>query len=158
MNNLKVIFATMIIFGAGVVTGDLMLTDVTHSNLKNGARPAATPTEGSSSSTNTPSHPAIARKLPRPPEILAKRFLQQWDERLNLTADQHASIQKIIIAGQNQMRKTLQDARLEIREILTPEQRREFDKLVNRPFRKPIFGTNAPVMVLPATNLPATAK
>ena len=46
--------------------------------------------------------------------------------------------------GQNQVRKSIQDARLEIRELLTPDQRKQFDELVKRPFRKPIFGTNTP--------------
>ena len=53
------------------------------------------------------------------------------------------------------MRKVVQDARLEIREVLTPEQRKEFDELVKRPFRKPIFGTNAPPPSRPPpTNAP----
>ena len=42
------------------------------------------------------------------------------------------------------MHKVIQDARLEIREVLTPEQRKKFDELVKRPVHKPIFGTNAP--------------
>jgi hypothetical protein len=158
VNNWKVIFATMIIFGAGVVTGGLVVNDIQHSHPKNNARPPVAPAEGRSASTNTPSHPGDAGKPPRPPEVLRKRFLQQVDKQLDLATDQHEAIQKIINDGQNQMRKTLQDARLELREILRPEQRREFDELVKRPFHKPIFGTNALVMAPPATNLPAEAK
>jgi len=84
--------------------------------------------------------------------------LQQVDKQLELAADQHVAIQKIINDGQNQMRKALQDARLEIREVLTPGQRREFDELVKRPFHKPIFGTNVLVAAPPTANLPAEAK
>jgi len=49
----------------------------------------------------------------------------------------------------------VQDARLEIREVLTPDQRKQFDELVKRPFHKPIFDTNAPAVLPPATNAPA---
>ena len=86
---------------------------------------------------------------PRLPEVLSKQFLQRLDEDLQLTPEQHEAIQKIINDGQNQMRKVVQDARLEIREVLTAEQRKEFDELVKRPFRKPLFGTNAPTVSPP---------
>ena len=45
MNNWKVIFATAVIFGAGVVTGGLLVNYVTYSHPKNNPRrPAATAT------------------------------------------------------------------------------------------------------------------
>src|SRR6516164_1708077 len=77
-----------------------------------------------------------ASRPPRLPEILNKQFLQRLDEELHLTQDQREAIQKIITEGQNQMRKTMMDARLEIREQLTPEQRSQFDELVKRPIRR----------------------
>ena len=55
---------------------------------------------------------------PRPPEMLNRIFLQQLDEALHLTPDQHEAIQKIIAEGQNLMRKATTDTRLEIRELL----------------------------------------
>jgi len=142
VNNWKVIFATVVIFGAGVVTGGLLVNYVQHSHPKNPRRPAAT-AEARPSATNQ--LPRVADGLkPRLPEVLSKQFLQRLDENLHLMPDQREAIQKIIADGQNQMRKTLQDARLEIREVLIPEQRNEFDELMKRPFHKPIFGTNAP--------------
>jgi Spy/CpxP family protein refolding chaperone len=72
---------------------------------------------------------------------LSKAFLQRLDDELHLAPDQHAAIQKIIGDGQNQMRKVIQDSRLEIREVLTPDQRKQFDELMKRPFRKPLFPT-----------------
>ena len=156
MNNWKIIptivFATALIFGAGVFTGGLLVNYVQKAKPKsahkttasNEVRPAVTNT--AVATTNEPP------KL-RPPEILSKKFLQQLDTELSLKPSQREAISKIIDEGQNQMRKAMQDARLEIREVLTPEQRQQFDDLVKRPFHKPIFNTNAPAFS-PLTNPP----
>jgi hypothetical protein len=144
VNNWKVIFATAVIFGAGVVTGGLLVNYVTYSHPKNNPRRPAATAETHSPATNQPPRTAEAAKPPRLPEILSKPFLQQLDESLHLAPDQHETVQKIINDGQNLMRKVVQDARLEIREVLTPQQRKQFDDLVKRPFHKPIFDTNAP--------------
>ncbi len=143
MNNWKVIFATAVIFGAGVVTGGLLVNHVQHSHPRNNPRRLAAGAEAGSPATNQAPRLPDAPRPARLPEVLSKQFLQQLDVQLHLATDQHEAIQKIISDGQNQMRKTLQDARLEIREVLTLEQRKDFDELVKRPFRKPIFGTNA---------------
>jgi Spy/CpxP family protein refolding chaperone len=154
VNNWKVIFATVVIFGAGVITGGLLVNYVQHSYPKTPHRPAAA-AEARPSVTNPAPHPADAAK-PRLPEILSKQFLQRLDEELHLAPEQHEAIQKIIGDGQNQMRKVIQDARLEIREVLTPEQRRGFDELVKRPPRRPVSGTNAAPLLPAVTNAPAS--
>ena len=152
MNNWKVIFATVVIFGAGVITGGLLVNHVQHSHPKGQHKP---PAEVRAPATNVAVRPPEAAKL-RPPEILSKQFLQRLGDDLHLAPEQHEAIQKIINEGQNLMRKVIQDSRLEIREVLTPEQRKSFDELMKRPFRKPIFNTNAPVVLPPATHAPAT--
>ena len=153
MNNWKVIFATAVIFGAGVITGGLLVNYVKFSNAKPIRKPAA---EVHAQATNQVVHPPEAAKQQRPPEILSKPFLQRLDEDLHLAPDQHDAVQKIINEGQNQVHKVIQDSRLEIREVLTPEQRRSFDDLVKRPFHKPAFNTNAPALLLSDTNSPPT--
>ena len=153
MNNWKVIFATAVIFGAGVITGGLLVNYVQHSHPKAQHKPAA---EVRVPATNQVAHAPEAAK-PRPPEILSRQFLQRLEEELRLVPEQREAIQKIIAEGQNQVRKVIQDSRLEIREVLTPEQRKDFDELVKRPFRKPLFNTNAPAAMTPATNEPAAA-
>ena len=147
MNNWKVIptivCATVLIFGAGVFTGGILVNYV----KKPHPRPVVRrpPAAGQTNSVT-----ANAGKRPiRPPEILSKQFLQQLDADLHLNRQQHEAIQKIISENQNQMRKVVQDARLEIREVLNAGQRKQFDELVRRPFRKPIFGTNAPGFLPP---------
>ena len=159
MNDWKIIptivIATALIFGAGVFTGGLLVNYVQKAHPKAAPRKTANNAENRSPATNAVVTTNELAKL-RPPEILSKKFLQQLDTELGLKAAQRESIGKIIDDGQNQMRKTMQDARLEIREVLTPEQRLQFDELVKHPFHKPIFATNAPSAALP-TNPPATA-
>jgi len=153
VNNWKVIFATAVIFGAGVLTGGLLVNYVQPSHPNKGVRKPAAASEARVSATNQLVHPAEAAKL-RPPEILSRQFLLRLGEELHLTADQHEAVQKLISEGQNQVRKVVQDARLEIREVLTPEQQQQFDELVKRPFRKPLFNTNAPAAAPPGANPP----
>jgi Spy/CpxP family protein refolding chaperone len=159
VNNWKVIFATVVIFGAGVITGGLLVNYVQHSNQKPQRPKAVAPIAANTVRTVTTNQPppvAETNKL-RPPEILSKQFLQQLDDSLHLKTEQREAIQKIIGEGQNQIRKVVQDSRLEIREVLTPEQRKQFDELVKRPFRKPIYGTNGTATTSSPTNTPAVS-
>jgi Spy/CpxP family protein refolding chaperone len=141
-----VVLATVLIFGAGVFSGGILVDYVKQPHqrvIKHSLAPTNALPEPST--TNTAAKPV------RPPEILNKEFLQRLDGDLHLTKEQHEAVQKIISEGQNQMRKVVQDSRLEIREVLTPEQRSQFDDLVKRPFHRPIFATNAPAVT---TNAP----
>ena len=149
MNSWKVILATIVIYGAGVVTGGLLVNHVHHSYARNPKRTEAAPSTNSASPTNGQNQ--AASKSPRQPEILSRQFLQRLDAELHLTPDQHDAIQKIITDGQNLMHKTILDARLEIREQLAPEQRSQFDELVKRPQRRSPNSTNAPPANAPAT-------
>jgi len=155
VNNWKVIFATVVIFGAGVITGGLLVNYVQHPHFRSQRPklPIASETHPATNSiTNNPTvRPPENSKL-RPPEILSKQFLQQLDGTLHLTADQREAIQKIISESQNQIRKVIQDGRLEIREVLTPVQQKQFEELVKRPFRHSIYGTNAPAVLSAPTN------
>ena len=153
MNNWKVIFATVVIFGTGVITGGLLVNYAHNSRTRaqQQHKPAA---EARLTATNQVARSPEAGK--RPPEILSRQFLLQLDAALHLKADQREAIQKIMNEGQNEIRKVVQDSRLEIREVLTPEQQKQFDELVKRPFRKAIFNTNAPAALPSATNAPAT--
>jgi Spy/CpxP family protein refolding chaperone len=151
VNNWKVIFATVVIFGTGVITGGLLVNYVHNSRPKAVHKPAA---EMHAPATNQVVHAPEAAKL-RPPEILSRQFLQRLENELHLAPDQQEAVQKIIDDGQNAIRKVIQDSRLEIREVLTPEQQKQFDDLIKRPFRKPLFNTNAPAAGPLATNAAA---
>ncbi len=145
MNNWAVIFATAVIFGAGVVTGGLLVNHVDHSRPRNIHHPAAaTNSVNSVAQTNNPSQP----RPPRLPEILSKDFVEKLADSLQLAPEQRAAIEKIIADGQAQMRKAVQavrqDARQKIRDQLTPDQQKQFDDLMKRPARRAQNSTNAP--------------
>ncbi len=156
MNSWKVILATIVIYGAGVMTGGLLVNHVYRSHPRNPRR-AETPAASSNSASPTNGQNQTASKPPRQPEMLSRQFLQRLDAELHLTPDQHEAVQKIIADSQNLMHKTILDARLEIREQLTSEQRSQFDEMVKRPPRRPSGSTNAPPVLQPAaapTNAP----
>ncbi|MGA2852901.1 MAG: hypothetical protein ABSE90_02025 [Verrucomicrobiota bacterium] len=154
MNSWKVILATIVIYGAGVMTGGLLVNHADYSPVKNPHRPDMTAASGNSIS-KTNSQGQQAPRQARPPEILNKQFLLRLDEELHLAPEQHEAIQKIITDSQNLMHKTILDARLEIREQLTPQQRSQFDELVKHPPRLRAM-TNAPP-VFPPGRSPAAA-
>jgi uncharacterized membrane protein len=154
VNNWKVIptivFATVLIFGAGVFTGGMLVNYVKQGRPHPGVTHAKQATQTSSNIASAPTNAPAAPATRQPPQVLSKELLQRLDGEIHLTKDQHEAIQKIISDGQNEMRKVVQDSRLEIREVLTAEQRDQFDELMKRPFHKPIFNTNAPSAAVPS--------
>jgi hypothetical protein len=170
VNFWKVILATVVIFGAGVFTGGLLVNCIQHPHPRNNNhRPAANleahpPAEAHESQSHTNNLANLPR--PRPPEILGDKFVQQLDDALQLTPDQRASIQKILTDGQErnhaiwtnssaQMRAVIQDVRHRVREELTADQQKQFEELMKRVPRRQNF-TNAPAN-LPLTNSSAVA-
>jgi len=140
VNSWKVIFASLVIFGTGVVTGGLLVDHTHHSHR---------------SFENAPHPPEIP--MPKPiAERIGKQLIQQLNDKLQLTPEQKEKIQKIVADGQErnhaiwtnaapQMRAVIQDVHQQIREQLTPEQKEQFEDLLKHPPtpRKP-GSTNAP--------------
>jgi hypothetical protein len=165
VNEWKVIIATVVIFGTGVISGGLLVNyvDVSHVKVAQSA-PAQLDVSNSvpQISTNSLSKPASAAR-PRLPEILSKQFVDRLEKDLQLTLGQRADIEKIIADGQDDMRKAVQNvrqgARQKIREKLTEPQKKQFDDLFkqNHPGKKTVNSTNTP-SVLPPTNSPATTN
>jgi Spy/CpxP family protein refolding chaperone len=173
MNSWKIILAIVVIFGAGMLTGGLL---VHYAEQPHAKEVQLSPGDGNP-------HPQVNNHdsdQPRPqdwpklrqPELLGKQFVQQLDNTLHLTREQRAAVAKIVADGQErnreiwtnvapQMHKMLQDVRQQIREQLTPEQRKQFEELLKR-FRpagrhpQPPPPTNEPPMMAP-TNPPPNA-
>ena len=161
MNSWKVILATVVIFGAGVFTGGLLVNSVQRPHFRMmGHRPFANdndahpPFEARDPQSRTNFFANMPRP-PRPPEILGDKFVQQLDDALKLTSDERASIQKIISDGQErnheiwtnnsaQMREVIQDVRHRVRETLTADQQKLFEEMMKRVPRRPQNPTNAP--------------
>jgi hypothetical protein len=166
VNYWKVILATVVIFGAGVLTGGLLVNSVQHSHPRK-SQHTATPVEpkpqveahDSQPHTNTLTN---LSRSPRQPDILNDKFVQQLDDALQLAPDQRASIQKIIADGQErnhaiwtnnaaQMRAVIQDVRHRVKEELTANQQKQFEDLMKRAPRKQQNSTNSSAS-LSATN------
>ena len=164
MNYWKVILATVVIFGAGVLTGGLLVDYVAHSHQKPPHHPQAN--AGTRPVTNAVAQPRLP-EIPRPlAEKMGKQFVQQLNETLQLTPEQRGKIEKIIACGQDRnrelwtniapkMRAVMEEVNQQIRAELTPEQLKPFEELLKHPPRK-ASGTNAPAANPPTsvTNVP----
>jgi Spy/CpxP family protein refolding chaperone len=123
VNSWKVIFPTLVIFGAGVVTGALVV------NL----------------STRI-TQPVVVTSPPAPHVVEAQRQQQQtdllhrMDKQLLLTGDQHKKLEKVLKDSQKrskvirdhvapQLKEELERVRKEIMAELTPEQQKKFEEL-----------------------------
>ncbi len=166
MNYWKVILATVVIFGAGVFTGGLLVNYVDHPHGRNPHRPQANTAH---SQTNSPVVTHLQEfPMPRLAEGMGKQFVQQLNDALQLTPEQRGKIEKIIAAGQEQnheiwtnvapkMRAVIQDVTQRIRAELTPEQVKPFEELLKQHSPHRPQSTNAPAGLLappPLTNIP----
>ncbi len=162
MNYWKVILATVVIFGAGVLTGGLLVNFVDHSHPKNPHRSQAN--AGAHATTNNATPPRWAEiPPPRLAERMGKQFVQQLNDALQLTPEQRGKIEKLIADGQERnrelwtnvapkMRAVMQEVNQQIRAELSPEQLKAFEELLKRPARRPQNLTNE--VVLPPINIP----
>jgi hypothetical protein len=165
MNSWKIILAIVVIFGAGALTGGLLVNyaELPHPKDVQLSTGEENPHSQANNRNHDQSRPQDLSR-PRPPEMLGKQFVQQLDKALHLTPEQHATIAKIVADGQErnheiwtnvapQMHKVLQDVRQQIREQLTPKQRKQFEELLKR-FRPPGHHPQPPPNSPPPTNEP----
>jgi len=135
----KVILATMVIFGCGVVTGALLMK----TELPSAGAPAEL-TPQASPSTNLP---------PPLTQVQRPEFLRRLQKQLELSASQRDEIAKIMKASQErnrplwkliapQMREEVKRVREEIRQTLTPDQQKKFDEML-KPRPRKADATNA---------------
>jgi hypothetical protein len=128
VNSWKVILATMVIFGTGVLTGGLLVKNAMGPNRLRNPRNVAI------AATNN--QPNLA-----PMQLQRMDFLLRVRNELNLSPEQHTRIEQIIRDGQErsrklwegvapQMREELKSVHEKIRAELTPEQRRRFEQLL----------------------------
>jgi hypothetical protein len=123
MNSWKVVLATMVIFGAGVITGGVLVRQTT-------LRPKNTAVR---QSINT------GRPQVFSPGNLRLEFIRRAERELDLSAGQRIRIDELIQRSQERSRKVMepiapklreevQQTREEFRAILTPGQRAQFDR------------------------------
>jgi Spy/CpxP family protein refolding chaperone len=130
---LKVILATLIIFGTGVVTGGLMIANVYQRVPTPNAAPLA-------------QRPAVYPPVPFH-EMQRVEFVHRLDKQLELSREQREGVAAIMKESNQRtkamwepltptMREEVKMVREKIRSVLTPEQRKKFDKdtaMKNRP-------------------------
>jgi hypothetical protein len=150
VNTWKVILATIVIWGAGVMTGGFL---VRYSNLARIERPRSQRPDG------PPPWLVQGREFARRGERelqssfdeMRGEFLLHATRELNLTADQHEHIEKIIRDSQDvsrkmweqvapEMRKALEETKQKILAELTPEQQGRFEQLLKQQQRPPSDG------------------
>jgi hypothetical protein len=153
MNYWKVILATVVIFGAGVITGGLLVKHVNDTRPDYADQPSAGSNAPAPAENHGPARPPEV-PLPRLAEKLSKEFVHRLDESLRLTPEQRTASAKIVADGQERnhelwtnvaprMRKVMQDVNQQIRAELTPEQLKQFEELMKRAPRRS-QATNAP--------------
>ncbi|HZQ48050.1 MAG TPA: hypothetical protein VFC07_13620 [Verrucomicrobiae bacterium] len=121
MNAWKVILATLVIFGAGVITGGLLVSYAVHAN-------------------QNPPRQIIAQPALNPWQVRSRDLLRRMDRELDLTPEQRKHIEKIIADSQERtkalwkpiagpMNKEMQRLFGEIRNELSPDQQHKFNEL-----------------------------
>lgn len=144
MNTWKAIFAALVIFGAGFVTGNVL------NRMSEGAKGPAVP-----SAPRVAAHPS---QQPLSLEQLRKvELMGRVQKDLDLTPEQHARIEKIIGDSQQRIRDLwdqvapdihdeYEDVQKKLCEELTPDQKKRFDELMKKQSHshKPVPSTNAP--------------
>lgn len=163
MNTWKVIFATIVIFGTGVVTGGLLVNYTRVSQPRPKPAPVA---------NTAPPWQAAPNLYHRPPQevqrVLEERrleFVRNASRQLDLTTEQRERIEKIIRDSQErtrelwgqvapEMRKEVTEVKEKIRAELRPEQRHRFEELMKRPRKGEESPTNRPPR-RPIQNVPA---
>ena len=127
VNSWKVILATMVIFGTGVVTGGLLVRFADRSRERHPARVG---------SVVRPAQPVLAGAM-------RIEFLRRVERELELTPAQREPVDRILRDGQERMKKlmdTVEPRRREeykktieeFRTVLTSEQRQRLDGLLKQ--------------------------
>ncbi len=126
MNTWKIILATVLIFGSGVVTGGLLVRRSEHFTP---ARPGRIP--------------AAAGLQPAGQGGYRLEFLRRAQRELILTGEQRERVEKVFSQSQERtkrlmepvaphLREEFERSKVEFREILTPAQQARFDELLKQ--------------------------
>jgi hypothetical protein len=141
VNTWKIVLATVVIFGAGVFAGGLLVSHAERARLRSW-RPHVAPAPPPQWTPPLREFPRRAEKdLQLNLEQRRMEFLLSVTRELGLSPDQRARIERLIRESQErtrrlweqvgpQMRKELVEVKEKIREELTSQQRRRFEELM----------------------------
>lgn len=147
MNAWKVVLATLVIFVAGIVTGATLVRFAQggRGTWRNPGRPVQNigpSNPGNPGNPNRPDGPRSPNSNPAP-GLLSREFIQVLERQLQLTPEQREQIGRIMAEGQErvrtlrdridpELRKEMQQTREQIRAVLTPDQREQFEQMMKR--------------------------
>jgi hypothetical protein len=131
VNSLKVIFATLVIFAAGVISGGLMFRQM----------------QGVKASSAPPA-PVVTTNVAAAVHAQRLDLLKRMSHQLTLSSEQKEHIEKIMQESQEHMkafrddlsvktRDEIKHAREQVRAELSREQRRKFDELLRNRVQRP---------------------
>lgn len=132
----KVILATLVIFGAGIITGALFVN-----RLHQTSPVAAIPEAGTNRHPLNPwETPVINTNAPTRSMKVKNDFLNRFGQQLELTSEQHARIEQILADSQKRtkeisdsvapyLREEVRHTRELIRNELTAEQLTKYDEI-----------------------------
>lgn len=144
-NTWKIVLATVVIFGAGVITGGMLVSYSNHAKPVRVRRP---------NELSVPLWPnprgVIQGRAPELQSALAQQradFVLGVARELDLTPEQRSRIERIVREGQErtraiwqkaapELRREMEEVRESIRAELTPEQRARFEKLLKQHQRR----------------------
>ena len=168
MNSWKVILATVVIFGAGVLTGGFLVNSIDRQHGPNSPFLFWRGTTHDMAGHEQARPGDLSR--PRSPEMWRKDFIGHLDKDLNLTPEQHAAISKIIAEGQEQnrqiwtnvapkLRDEMEQVHQRIRAQLTPDQQKKFEEMVKQfAPRHQSHNPSRPESTPPTNNMPPPSE
>ena len=151
MNTWKVVCATLVIFVAGIVTGATLVRFAQGPRQGRIQRPIIDnrfPSDfAHPGNPNLPNEPRPQNAMNPGNGLLSREFIQVLERQLHLTPEQRERVDTIMAAGQErvrelrsridpELRKELQQTREQIRAVLTPEQREQFEQMMKRSPRR----------------------
>jgi Spy/CpxP family protein refolding chaperone len=149
VNAWKIILATLVIFIAGIITGASLVKFAQNRGARMNPRPQHElnqPNEpGRPENPNRRNDPILGKQPGQQPGLLNRQFVLGLDRQLKLTPEQRDKVEKLMIEGQErirqirakqepEMRKEMQSVNEQIKAILTPEQRAQFDRIMKQRF------------------------
>ena len=138
MNFWKIILATVVIFGSGVITGGL-LVGVSQRMAGGPAAPRIRQWRPPVTEVVNPGNPGVQPAFDR----RRMDFVLSVQRELDLSPEQRDRIEQIVREGQEhtreimeqvspQLRRETREVREQIRAVLTPEQRKRFEELLKQ--------------------------
>lgn len=153
MNAWKIVLATLVIFVAGIITGASLVKFAQNRGGRMNPRPQ--PEMNQPNNPGRPENPnhrnepefgnQASQQPGQQPGLLNRQFVLGLDRQLKLTREQREKVEKLMVEGQErirqmrsklepEMRKEMHSVNEQIKTILTPEQREQFERIMKQRF------------------------